>query len=80
MREVDPRAMKKFGRQVRNFDPTVWGQCCEGIVERGNYEKVKVFMIVESKDLKILLLSINEQGINKKNKSFLTVLQSKFDL
>lgn len=32
--------MKEIGDQIQNFDEERWGEACQGIVERGNMEKV----------------------------------------
>ncbi|MDH6308922.1 ribA/ribD-fused uncharacterized protein [Dysgonomonas sp. PFB1-18] len=34
-----PAEAKQLGRQVRNFDPVVWGENCFDIVCEGNYHK-----------------------------------------
>jgi len=42
----DPRAAKKIGRQVRNFNPMVWNMVCRDIVSMGNFYK-----FTQNKDL-----------------------------
>lgn len=32
--------MEEIGDQIQNFDEERWGEACQGIVERGNMEKV----------------------------------------
>ena len=36
----DPKEQKAMGRQVKDFDPKVWGDNCKDIVKRGNIAKV----------------------------------------
>lgn len=35
-----PQHMKEIGDQIQNFDEERWEEACQGIVERGNMEKV----------------------------------------
>lgn len=39
MEETDPSAIKKLGREVKNFDARLWDAAKEAIVYRANYEK-----------------------------------------
>ncbi|ELP87806.1 hypothetical protein EIN_273230 [Entamoeba invadens IP1] len=39
MKSTEPRQMKKFGQQVRNFDSDVWDQYKDVIVYTGNIQK-----------------------------------------
>ena len=41
MRTRNPKDQKALGRQVRNFDTTVWNQHAIDIVSEGNYQKFK---------------------------------------
>ena len=36
----DPVAQKKLGRQVQNFDPSVWGKKSVEVVAKGSEQKV----------------------------------------
>jgi ribA/ribD-fused uncharacterized protein len=36
---ADPREQKALGRQVRNFDPEVWGHEAKNVVYKANYAK-----------------------------------------
>jgi ribA/ribD-fused uncharacterized protein len=37
--EMDPRKVKKLGRQVKNFDENIWKKKCKNIVYMGNLYK-----------------------------------------
>ena len=39
MNEKNPREQKRFGRQIKNFDKSVWDKNCFAIVYEGNYAK-----------------------------------------
>ena len=39
MNERDPQKCKALGKQVRNFDASIWDRCKEEIVYNGNYAK-----------------------------------------
>lgn len=41
LNEIDPKKIKKYGRQVKNFDNNVWDTCCYEIMKQGIYEKFK---------------------------------------
>jgi ribA/ribD-fused uncharacterized protein len=51
MRTRNPKDQKALGRQVRNFDTTVWNQHAIDIVSEGNYQKFK-----QNPDLSKILL------------------------
>lgn len=42
MKTDDPKLHKKYGRQVSNFDPEVWGKRSIEIVKEGNVLKVLI--------------------------------------
>lgn len=39
MQASHPREQKKLGRQVQNFDPSIWDSQCKDIVYKGNFAK-----------------------------------------
>ena len=39
MKAKHPKQMKEFGRQVNNFDETIWNNNCYSIVKKGNFAK-----------------------------------------
>ncbi|XP_070564198.1 N-glycosidase YbiA-like [Ptychodera flava] len=47
-----PKAMKAFGRKVKNFDPKLWSDRCRGVVKRGNMAKFS-----QNSDLKAKLFA-----------------------
>ncbi|WP_160672422.1 NADAR family protein [Clostridium sp. C8-1-8] len=51
MKSKSPKQIKEFGRQVQNFDDTIWSQCRESIILNGNYAK-----FMQNDDLKNFLL------------------------
>ena len=40
MSTSDPRKQKSLGRQVQNFDKTIWKNKCQQVVKDGNRAKV----------------------------------------
>lgn len=53
-----PHEAKQLGRQVRNFDPKIWGENCFDIVCEGNYHK-----FTQHPDLKEFLLNTKDRII-----------------
>lgn len=51
-----PAEAKKLGRQIKNFDPIVWGNSCFGIVCEGNYHKFS-----QHENLKEFLLNTKDR-------------------
>lgn len=51
----DPKSIKEYGRQVKNFDETVWKEHAYKIVEQGNYLK-----FTQDEELKRVLLSTGD--------------------
>lgn len=49
MHETDPKKIKGYGSQVRNFDQQVWDSCNEQIVYNGNYAKFTQDPILKQK-------------------------------
>ena len=56
MQTKEPRTMKKYGREVENFDPDIWDMCSRQIVQEGNMAKfsqncglLEKFLSTESK-------------------------------
>lgn len=41
MKEKEPKKIKALGRQVKNFDESIWRENCERIVIQGNYLKFR---------------------------------------
>ncbi|KAI6654311.1 hypothetical protein LOD99_709 [Oopsacas minuta] len=39
MSAVEPKKMKKYGREVKNFDQDIWKMCCRQYVQEGNVAK-----------------------------------------
>lgn len=39
LREKNPKEQKKWGRQIKNFDKSIWEQNCLSIVYKGNLAK-----------------------------------------
>jgi ribA/ribD-fused uncharacterized protein len=39
LNEKNPREQKKFGRQIKGFDKSIWDKNCMAIVYEGNYAK-----------------------------------------
>lgn len=39
LRETQPKEQKKWGRQIKNFDKSIWEQNCLSIVFKGNLAK-----------------------------------------
>ena len=46
LKSTDPKKQKELGRRVRNFDPSIWTDHCEGIVKLANFLKVCVCVCV----------------------------------
>ncbi|XP_065891238.1 N-glycosidase YbiA-like isoform X2 [Dysidea avara] len=55
LKSTDPKKQKELGRRVRNFDPSVWTDHCEGIVKLANFLKnadlQKKLLLTEGKTL-----------------------------
>jgi len=58
LKETKPTKMKRFGRQVKNFDDATWKEKCQDIVEEGNYAK-----FTQNEDLKNYLLATGDKTI-----------------
>lgn len=58
MQETNPKEQKKFGRQIRNFDKSIWDKNCLAIVYEGNLAKFR-----QNADLK-------EEMLNTGNRIF----------
>ena len=56
--ETEPRKIKAFGRQVRNFDDKVWVEKCRDIVFKGNLAKFS-----QNEHLKEALLKTGDRVI-----------------
>jgi hypothetical protein len=54
----DPREIKAYGRQVKNFDAKVWDEICREIVFEANYAKFS-----QNPKLKEFLLSTGDEVI-----------------
>jgi ribA/ribD-fused uncharacterized protein len=56
MQETNPREQKKFGRQIKGFDKSIWDKNCMSIVYEGNYAK-----FTQNPELKEQLLATGDR-------------------
>ena len=56
LNEKNPREQKKFGRQIKGFDKSIWDKNCMAIVYEGNYAK-----FTQNPELKEQLLATGDR-------------------